>query len=98
MNDLFGTNEAATLTNAEINGIQRTLAHTIEKMPEKIKLVLSLYYIEELTVKEIGEVLNLSETEVLKIYFQAKILVRTLLQEEKFKITEKRSRFSLARN
>ena len=40
---------------------QRSLADAIEQLPEREKLVLSLYYQEELNLKEIGAVLGVSE-------------------------------------
>ncbi len=43
------------------------LAGAIERLPERDKLVISLYYIEELNLREIGEVLGVSESRVSQI-------------------------------
>ncbi|MCG6551481.1 MAG: FliA/WhiG family RNA polymerase sigma factor [Candidatus Magnetominusculus sp. LBB02] len=47
------------------------LAGLIAVLPEKEKLVLSLYYWDELTMKEIGKVLSLSEGRVCQLHSQA---------------------------
>ena len=43
------------------------LAEAIEHLPERDKLVISLYYVEELNLREIGEVLGVSESRVSQI-------------------------------
>jgi RNA polymerase sigma factor for flagellar operon FliA len=53
------------------------LAAAIERLPEREQLVLSLYYDEELNLREIGEVLNVSESRVCQIHGQAVLRVRT---------------------
>jgi RNA polymerase sigma factor for flagellar operon FliA len=47
---------------------KEALARLIDALPEKEKLVLSLYYWEELTMKEIGRVMNISEGRVCQIH------------------------------
>lgn len=47
------------------------LRSAIEGLPEKERLVVSLYYQEELTLKEIGEVLGVSESRVCQIHTRA---------------------------
>jgi RNA polymerase sigma factor for flagellar operon FliA len=53
------------------NGFQQALVAEIDNLPEKEKLVMSLYYDEELNLKEIGEVLDVSESRVSQIHSQA---------------------------
>ena len=48
--------------------IKSLLADAISKLNEKEQLVVSLYYYEELTLKEIGEVLNLTESRICQIH------------------------------
>lgn len=55
----------------ETNDRKREMAQLIESLPEKERLVLSLYYWEELTMKEIGRVINLSEGRVCQLHSQA---------------------------
>ncbi len=50
---------------------RRALAKEIETLPEREKMVLSLYYEEELNLKEIGLVLSVSESRVSQIHSQA---------------------------
>jgi RNA polymerase sigma factor FliA len=59
---------------------RRHLAQAIEGLPEREKLVLSLYYDEELNLKEIGEVLGVSESRVSQIHSQAALRLRSRLQ------------------
>jgi RNA polymerase sigma factor for flagellar operon FliA len=51
--------------------ILRILAELIEKLPDKEKLVIALYFDEELNLKEIGSVLDVSESRISQILSQA---------------------------
>lgn len=53
------------------DGFHKALAEHIDKLPEKEKLVLSLYYDTGLNLKEIGQVLDVSESRVCQIHGQA---------------------------
>ena len=54
------------------NSEYRTLlARAIDKLPERERQVIALYYVEELTMKEIGEVLGVTESRVSQIRTQA---------------------------
>ena len=55
----------------KIKNLKQTLKENIELLPEKQKLVLSLYYYEELNLKEIGKILNVTESRVSQIHTQA---------------------------
>ncbi|MGB0468042.1 MAG: RNA polymerase sigma factor FliA [Pontibacterium sp.] len=57
------------------------LIQAIENLPEREKLVLSLYYDEELNLKEIGQVLGVSESRVSQIHSQAALRLRSRLGE-----------------
>lgn len=57
------------------------LADAIEDLPDREKLVLALYYDEELNLKEIGEVLGVSESRVSQIHSQAALRLRARLKE-----------------
>jgi RNA polymerase sigma factor for flagellar operon FliA len=50
---------------------QRRLSEAIHALPEREKLVVSLYYYHELTLKEIGRVLNVTEQRVSQIHTKA---------------------------
>lgn len=57
------------------------LAQVIETLPEKEKLVLSLYYEQDLNLKEIGAVLDVSESRVCQIHSQATLRIRSRLKD-----------------
>ena len=76
-------NDDDALTLTRLKEIQEAVARSIEQLPEKERLVISLYYIEELTMKETGKVLNITESRVSQIHSQAVRRLRTKLRKEK---------------
>lgn len=62
-------------------GFQQALASAIMGLPERERLIISLYYDEELNLREIGEVLNISESRVSQISTQAVLRLRSRLSE-----------------
>ena len=61
--------------------LHEELAHSVQQLPERERLVVALYYVEHLTMKEIATVLSVSETRVSQLHAQAvKRLRRTLLE------------------
>jgi RNA polymerase sigma factor FliA len=56
------------------------LAEAIEKMPEREKVVLTLYYFENLTLAQIGEVLGVTESRVSQIHTKSVLQLRSRLQ------------------
>lgn len=60
---------------------QLRLVDAIKNLPEREQLVLSLYYDDELNLKEIGEVLGVSESRVSQIHTQATLRLRARLQD-----------------
>lgn len=63
------------------DAFKRSLAEAIEDLPEREKLVLSLYYQEELNLKEIGAVIGVSESRVSQIHSQAALRLRGRLSD-----------------
>lgn len=59
---------------------QKALANAITTLPEREAIVLSLYYDEELNLREIGEVLEVSESRVSQIHSQAMLRLKSRLQ------------------
>lgn len=57
------------------------LAEAIKQLPEREQLVLSLYYDEELNLKEIGAILGVSESRVSQIHSQAALRLRSKLRD-----------------
>jgi RNA polymerase sigma factor for flagellar operon FliA len=65
----------------ELNHVQQKqkITDAILKLPEREQLVLSLYYERELNLKEIGEVLGVSESRVCQIHSQAALRLRSMV-------------------
>jgi RNA polymerase sigma factor FliA len=63
---------------SEIQGI---LGTAIDTLPKKERLVVSLYYFDELTMKEIGKVLGVNESRVSQLHTKAMLRLRTKLRK-----------------
>lgn len=64
------------LENVENDLFKKALAQAIASLPERERLVMSLYYKEELNLRETGEVLGVSESRVCQIHSQALIRLK----------------------
>jgi RNA polymerase sigma factor for flagellar operon FliA len=69
-------NEPDPLLLAENGALRAAVAEAIAALPERERLVMSLYYDEELNLKEIGEVLGVSESRTCQLHGQALIRLR----------------------
>lgn len=58
------------MTVVKFNELKRKIAEAVETLPDKEKLIISLYYYDELTLKEIGKVLNITESRVCQLHSQ----------------------------
>ena len=67
----------------ERNELKNILAGAIDKLPDKEKTVVSLYYYEELTLKEISLVLHLSEARISQLHTKAVFRLRGYLSRAK---------------
>jgi RNA polymerase sigma factor for flagellar operon FliA len=73
-------NASGNLADAEeIADMKRQLAEAIQELPERERIVLTLYYSEELKLKEIGEVIEVSESRVSRILASAKFRLKELV-------------------
>ena len=63
----------------EVEEMRQSLASAINRMPEREKVVLTLYYYENLTLAEIGEVLGVTESRVCQIHTRAVLQLRSKL-------------------
>ncbi len=75
--DRDGREPGSRLDNQQVTA---KIAEVLESLKEKERLVIALYYYEELTQKEIAEVLSLSEGRVSQIHSQALIKLRNRLE------------------
>lgn len=64
---------------AEREAIKKVIVEAIQELPEKEKMVIVLYYHEELTFKEIGEVLEVSESRISQLHTKANLRLRAKL-------------------
>lgn len=69
------------LTQLLKSDFRRLLVEAIEHMPERERLLLSLYYEEELNLREIGAVLNVTQSRVCQLHSQAISRLRSSLRE-----------------
>jgi RNA polymerase sigma factor for flagellar operon FliA len=72
------------LALTRLKELKAAVARAIEQLPEKERLVISLYYMDELTMKETGKVLDVTESRVSQIHSQAIMRLRAKLKKEKF--------------
>ncbi len=63
----------------EVEEMRQILAESINRMPEREKIVLTLYYYEGLTLAEIGRVLSVTESRVCQIHTKAVLQLRSRL-------------------
>lgn len=70
---------ASPLEGVQREGLKRALADAITQLPERERMVLALYYDQELNLKEIGLVLGVSESRVSQIHSQAAARLRNRL-------------------
>ena len=76
-------NDDDALSLTRLKELKEAMAQAIRQLPEKERLVISLYYLEELTMKETGKVLGITESRVSQIHSQAILHLRTKLRKQK---------------
>jgi RNA polymerase sigma factor FliA len=73
--------DISPLENLNRTEAVRIIAETIDKLPKNERTVVSLYYYEELTMKEIGEVMGYTESRVSQLHTKAVLRLRNGLKE-----------------
>jgi RNA polymerase sigma factor FliA len=74
--DVQGPNPQSTLAETEL---KEAMGEAIARLPEREKLVITLYYYEELTLREIGEVLGVTESRVSQLHTKAILRLKARL-------------------
>ncbi len=74
--DVHGPRPAAALAESEV---REAVAEAIARLPEREKLVITLYYYEELTLREIGDVLGVTESRVSQLHTKAILRLKARL-------------------
>jgi RNA polymerase sigma factor for flagellar operon FliA len=78
-NLLEGAKSGNPFNQLNLKVVKDLVAKAIEELPERQRLVLSLYYFEDLNLKEIGQVLQVTESRVSQLHAQAVIRLRAKL-------------------
>jgi RNA polymerase sigma factor for flagellar operon FliA len=81
INDVDSYSQDTPLDELQKDGFKHSLAEAISGLPEREALVIALYYDEELNLREIGEVLGVSESRVCQIHGQALIRLKSRMTE-----------------
>jgi RNA polymerase sigma factor for flagellar operon FliA len=68
----------------DVGDLKDRIADSIARLPEREKLVIALYYYENLTLREIGEVLGVTESRVSQLHTKAVIRLRSSMQSDSF--------------
>lgn len=83
--DMITDDEQGLLSEPHVNVMRSDMKHrlsqVIDSLPQKERLVLSLYYEQDLNLKEIGDVLGVSESRVSQIHSQATHRIKSRLAE-----------------
>ena len=81
LNILEGSKLNNPYNQLNLKSVKEVIAEAIEELPERQRLVLSLYYYEDLNLKEIGQVLRVTESRVSQLHAQAVQRLRVKLQQ-----------------
>ena len=72
---------AGPMVNTQRTLFKDALSECIETLPEREKLVMSLYYQKELNLREIGNILDISESRVCQIHSESLVRIRSRMRE-----------------
>lgn len=81
--DAFENSTPNPYSGIQSDAFRGSLANAIRQLPEREQLVLALYYDEELNLKEIGKILEVSESRVSQIHSQAAHRLKSKLSDWK---------------
>lgn len=73
------------LLQLENRDVKNELSRALSNLPERERIILALYYHENMTLKEIGSTLNISESRVCQLHAQAIMKLRKLLSSKDVK-------------
>ena len=75
-----GSKAPTPFSEVNVVSVKKLIAQAIGELPEKQRLVLSLYYYEDLNLKEIGKVLDVTESRVSQLHTQAILRLKSKLR------------------
>lgn len=79
--DWFTDSDKNPFAAISLSEIRDHVAKAIMELPEKEKLTVSLYYFEELTMKEIGQILGYTESRISQMHSKAMLRLRSKLKK-----------------
>ncbi len=68
------------IAKLNLENLKIILSKVIDNLPEKEKLIISLYYYDEITMKEIGDILGVTESRVSQIHSKALFTLKTKIK------------------
>ncbi len=80
--DVVRDDKANTSGDVDSGAMKTSLGEGIDRLPDRERLVIGLYYYEGLTFKEIGKILEVSESRVYQLHTQAVLRLRGYLQRD----------------
>lgn len=68
---------------AEEKNVKQELERALQRLPERERIIMVLYYQENMTLKEIGETINMSESRVCQLHAQSIMKLKNILSENR---------------
>ena len=78
---LTNPDDSSGFDKLDTDELRDVLAESVERLPEKEQAVVAMYYYNEMTMKEIGKALNLTESRVSQIHTKAVLRLRGKLRK-----------------
>ena len=76
-------NKLTPQENAEEQNVKQQLEKALKRLPERERIIMVLYYQENMTLKEIGETINMSESRVCQLHAQGIMKLKNILSENR---------------
>ena len=77
------TNKLNPQEQAEEQNVKQELEKALKRLPERERIIMVLYYQENMTLKEIGSTINMSESRVCQLHAQAIMKLKNILSEDR---------------
>lgn len=77
------TNKLNPQQNVEEKNVKQQLEKALQRLPERERVIMVLYYQENMTLKEIGATINMSESRVCQLHAQAIMKLKNILSEKR---------------
>ena len=75
------TNKLNPQEEAEEKNVKLELERALQRLPERERIIMVLYYQENMTLKEIGETINMSESRICQLHAQGIMKLKNILSE-----------------